>query len=292
MLPKLPESLVEHLRKGRCVLFAGAGMSAWAGLPSWTELLKKLAKKMVDEESGQVDSAELDEMIAGGKLLEVAQYCKDRLPPLSYNGVVSTALHAVAAGIPTPHQIIIELPFAAIVTTNYDKVIEQSYIRAGRAWPMTLTHKDTEDLSKLLFENRFFILKAHGDIDRIDTLILTASDYREMIHGNLAFSAMFSALLLTKAILFIGYSIKDPDFRMLLDRQLSIFRGSVPERYALMAGVGAIEKDILWRTARIKVIQYMEHTEIVDILGSLRAAVLGEEKAPESAASELFNPQA
>jgi hypothetical protein len=139
-----------------------------------------------------------------------------------------------------------------------------------------------------LFENRFFVLKAHGDIDRGDSLILTTSDYREMIHGNPAFSAMFSALLLTKAILFVGYSVSDPDFRMMLDRQLSIFRGSVPERYALMSKLGPIQKDVLWRTARIKVLPYDDHQEIVAILENLREAVIHNKGRTGPSPRELF----
>jgi hypothetical protein len=270
MFPGLPESLIENMKAGRCVLFAGAGLSAWAGLPNWPTLLKSLLTKVVQEDPGTNEGAELETMLNSGKLLEVAEYCKERLGPRLYTEVITEKLSSHNLDIPAPHRIICELPFSAIVTTNYDKVIEQSYIRLGRAWPKSPTHKDTEDLSKLLFENRFFILKAHGDIDRVDSLILTTSDYREMIHGNPAFSAMFSALLLTKAILFVGYSVSDPDFRMMLDRQLSIFRGSVPERYALMSNVGPIQKDVLWRTARIKVLPYEDHNDIIGILASLR----------------------
>jgi hypothetical protein len=288
MLPNLPVSLIEHVQGGRCVLFAGAGLSAWAGLPNWTTLLQKLVNKVVSEDPEAANGDELEDMISTGKLLEVAEYCKDRLGPRLYTEVLAGECAVSSSEIPAPHRIIAQLPFSAIVTTNYDKVIEQSYIRLGRAWPRCPTHKDTEDLSKLLFENQFFVLKAHGDIDRGDTLILTTTDYRETVHANPAFAAMFSALLLTKAILFVGYSISDPDFRMLLDRQLSTFRGSVPERYALMSRVGPIQRDILWRTARIKVLAYDKHDEVVSILEALRESVIRGKPQADQLTSELF----
>src|SRR5262245_45746290 len=88
---------------------------------------------------------------------------------------------------------------------------------------------------------------------------------------------MFSALLLTKAVLFIGYSLNDPDFRLLLDRQLTVFRGNIPDRYALMSGVGRVERDVLWRTARIRVISYDEgkHEQVLEFLRELQTQVAG-----------------
>jgi hypothetical protein len=129
----LPESLVENLKAGRCVLFAGAGLSAWAGLPNWTTLLKSLLTKVVQEDPGTDDGAELEEMVNSGKLLEVAEYCKERLGQRLYTEVITEKLASENTDIPAPHRIIAELPFSAIVTTNYDKIIEQSYIRLGRA---------------------------------------------------------------------------------------------------------------------------------------------------------------
>jgi hypothetical protein len=287
MIPEVPASLIDNLKMGRCVLFAGAGLSRWAGLPDWTTLLGKIVARLSQEDPGGPGYAELKLMIESGKLLEVAEYCKDRLGPL-YKDTLVAELTVNNTDIPEPHRIIAELPFAAIVTTNYDKVIEQSFIRLGRAWPKSPTHKESEELSRLLFEGRFFVLKVHGDIYQGDTLILTTTDYRELIHANAAFSAMFSALLLTKAIFFVGYSLSDPDFRILLDRQLSIFRGNVPDRYALMSRVGPIQKDVLWRTARIRVLEYEEHSEILQILKRLRAAIIGREDQVDVSPKELF----
>ena len=81
-------------------------------------------------------------------------------------------------------------------------------------------------------------------------------------------------MLLTKSILFVGYSLSDPDFRLLFDRQLTNFKGFVPERYALMRGVGKIECDVLWRTADIRILPYDEHDEIVVFVQLLQEALI------------------
>ena len=83
-----------------------------------------------------------------------------------------------------------------------------------------------------------------------------------------------SAILLTRSVLMVGYSMRDPDFRLLLDRQLSHFRGFAPERYALMRRVNSVEREVLWRTANIRVISYEEHEDLPLFFEALQREVL------------------
>jgi hypothetical protein len=91
--------------------------------------------------------------------------------------------------------------------------------------------------------------------------------------------------MLTKALFFVGYSLSDPDFRLLMDRQLTHFKGFVPERFALMMDVGPVERDVLWRTARIHVSSYDkgQHGQVLEFLQALKAEVL-REPAPQAKA--------
>jgi hypothetical protein len=266
MAPKPPASLLRYMRAGRCVLFCGSGLSAWAKLPTWKKLLQDIIIQLGEEMPDDSDLAELNRLLDAGKLLEIADHCREALGQ-RYHNILSEQLRGVTGDIPEPHKIIVELPFSAVVTTNYDKLLERSFASKSN-WPKTPTHLDVDMLGPLLFDGSFFILKAHGDIDRPESMVLTTRDYQEIIHANPAFNSIFSAILLTKAILFIGYSLNDPDFRLLFDRQLTVFRGNIPERYALMSGVGKVERDVLWRTARIRVLPYADgkHEEVLEFL--------------------------
>lgn len=269
MAPKPPASLVRYLRNGRCVLFCGSGLSAWARLPTWGRLLEAIVQQLSEELPDDPSLAELQRLLEAGKLLEVADHCKEALGR-RYNDILSEQLRGGEGEIPEPHKVIVRMPFSAAVTTNYDKLLERSYASVG-SLPKTPTHRDVDTLGPLLFDGSFFILKAHGDIDRPESMVLTARDYQEIIHANPAFNSIFSAILLTKAILFVGYSLNDPDFRLLLDRQFTIFGGNVPDRYALMSGVGKVERDVLWRTARIRVLPYDQgqHGQVLEFLQML-----------------------
>jgi hypothetical protein len=284
MTPKLPGMLIRYLQQKRCVVFVGAGLSAAAGLPTWAKLLGEGVEALVGSlPDGEDHQTELLALIQRGKLLEVADFCKEKLGA-AYHQFLTEQVRGDKAVLPATHKVLMNLPFSAWVTTNYDKLLERAYSEVIGGFPKTLTHRDTEALGRLLFDGGQFILKAHGDIDRPETVVLTSRDYSEIIHANPAFNEAFSGLLLTKAVLFLGYSLSDPDFRLLMDRQLTHFKGFVPERYALMSGVGPVEQDVLWRTARIRVISYQNqsgtHAEVLQFLEALKEAV---SPAPASA---------
>ncbi len=271
----IPSSLVRHLKEGRCALFVGAGLSAAAGLPDWKKLLTVMVDELESEGGDDGASVELRTLIAAGKLLDVADHCRQRLGERRYLELLGERLRGGSGDLPRAHQIVTQLPFNAVVTTNYDKLLERAYHQYRGDLPKVVTSRDRESLGSLLFSGGFFILKAHGDIDDAASLVLTARDYREIIHANPAFDALFSALLMTRSILFLGYSLGDPDFRLLMDRQLSAFGENIPERYAVMAGVGVVESDVMRRAANIKVLPYPEgkHEELPDFLRALLARV-------------------
>jgi hypothetical protein len=272
-VPEPPHSLVRHVAAGRCVVFVGAGLSAWAGLPTWATLLKRMVATLRDEGHPSPRLVELDGMLDQGKLLEVAEYCRDQLGRSQYAQFLTNELRHQPSDDPMPHQLIVQSGFSAAITTNYDKLLENAYFRGWGISPPVVTHEDIDRLAQLLFTGEFFILKAHGDLDRPGSAVFTSSDYRDLIHANPAYDAVMSSMLITKAVLFIGYSLSDPDFRLLMDRQFVTFGDATPIRYALMREGGVVEQELLWRSRNVRVLQYGQHDQIVPILESLRQRV-------------------
>lgn len=280
--PQPPPSLAKYLKEGRCILFAGAGLSRWAGLPTWPKLIEDIFAEVRQERpEGPEAVAELESLIAERKYLEVADHCKERLKQ-RYATVLSELLQGGNAEVPEPHRLIMRMPFAAWITTNYDQLLEKAYVKERNDWPKVYTHLDAKNFGTLLLDGTPFILKAHGDIYKPETLVLTARDYSTIIHSNPPFNAFFSALLLTRAVLFVGYSLSDPDFRLLFDRQLATFQGEVPERFALMSGVGDIESQVLDRTAGVRVLSYDQgdHGAVLEFLQTLHDQVRPAPVAP------------
>jgi hypothetical protein len=199
---------------------------------------------------------ELRKLLEAKKFPELAGYCRDLLGRRKFHALVRQELK-LTGDVPDTHRHIVRTPFSCLVTTNFDSLLEDAYGRWDpRGRPKTPTGAELAQQGTLLFDGTFFILKAHGDLDDESSIIFTSEDYRRVIHSNPAFQSMLTGILLRHAVLFVGYSLSDPNFRLLLDNQLTIFNEQVPPRYALMEGVGEAEREILWRTAKLRVFSY------------------------------------
>jgi len=273
-------ALINYIRDGRCVLFVGAGLSRSAGLPSWHELMERLLEPLRSRSgagtgTGDAVTAQLDALLEKGRYPELAGHCRDLLGTRVFDGIVRRELQP-RGELPEIYRAIVETPFACIVTTNFDTNLEDAYARWDeRGIPKTPTGADLAQQGTLLLDGAFFVLKAHGDLGDAASMIFTAEDYRRVIHANPAFQAVLNSILLTHAVLFVGYSLGDPNFRLLMDSQLTIFNEEVPPRYAVMSEIGQVEQDILWRTARIRVLPYAQgrHEEVGRLLHTLRDRV-------------------
>ena len=124
MSPKPPAALVDNIRRQRCVLFVGAGLSMQAGLPSWGRLLRIMVEQV---KAGVPDSPteELESLLQRNKFLEVAEYCKEQLGKNQFANILAENVSGRDGPISEAHRLIANTPFAGVITTNYDKLLER-----------------------------------------------------------------------------------------------------------------------------------------------------------------------
>jgi hypothetical protein len=250
-------ALVSYVRDRRCILFVGAGLSRPAGYPGWGELMRLVVDATVDLTGGSTSREDLDRLLAQGKFAEAADQCRTVLGRTFFGQVLRRALARDVAPPEATHRAIVETPYACIVTTNFDTLLEDAFARwSDFGIPKAPTGMGLAQHGTLLLDGAFFILKAHGSIEDDASMVFTSEDYRRITHANPAFQAVMSSLLLSHAVLFVGYSLGDPNFRLLMDSQLATFGSDAPPRYALMENVGATEREILRRTTGIEVISF------------------------------------
>lgn len=255
-VPPVPQELIDSIHAGDCVLFAGAGLSARAGVPTWDQFLSGLLT--LARENQIVDPTGADSFAAALKEGE-------------RNAVADGLVHAFGderekfhqfllktfpaqQGISSAHELIRRIPFFAVLTTNYDALLEKAFPQYAEAG--LYTPQDAEALLDALSQKRRFILKLYGFLQRPETLILAPIEYQEAVSSNVSFSKFVEGLFFSRTFFFLGLSLEGiQDF-------LSgfVFRGTIPRRhYALMAVSGTAWKakaDLLERRFNVRVIDY------------------------------------
>ena len=254
--PEVPADLIQSCLNGECVLFAGAGLSARAGVATWYRFLQDLLAfaqrhQVLDAEYASSMGAALQEgerdAIADG-LAQAFGAQRNLLHDfLRESFPVGTALAAA-------HEYLGRVPFSAVVTTNYDSLLEQAFPAYSKSG--LYTPKDAEALLNALSQKRTFVLKLYGIINRPDTLLFAPIEYREAVSSNVSFSKFMEGFFFSKNFFFTGLSLEGiQDF-------LSgfVFRGTSPRKhFALVAVSGTAWKakaEFLQRRYNVQVIPF------------------------------------
>ncbi|MGR6965406.1 SIR2 family protein [Geodermatophilus sp. URMC 61] len=193
-LRELAEDLGERARRGQLAVFAGAGVSAAAGLPTWEQLLDELAERSGLDDALRAGLSQLPAQDAAALMArelgreQLEGFVKERFGPGHY---------ALA------HALIADLPVQEFVTTNYDPLVELAAADIGR------------DLSVLPFDDAVpgqpWLLKLHGDAAHPESIVLTREEYLQFGDSRAALAGVLHSLLLTRHVLFVGTSMQDDD---------------------------------------------------------------------------------
>lgn len=263
--------IANSLKNGEVVPFLGAGVNfgmreppnaTWAYqtanfLPSGLDLSRYLIEECEFPEKDEKDLAKVAsyyvEMIDRSGLSDGLLTIFDRdYEPCEIH-------HYLANDIPADKPLL-------IVTTNYDDLVEQAFIRAKRPYDMVVhptdparagsviwwKHEATEpiyvppnslqiDLSKTTV-----VYKMHGSVNRLyhrmDDYVITEDDYIEFLTrmiGQTAVPAQFMAHFRTHRFLFMGYGLNDWNLRVILNNL------HTRKSWAIQYGPSAMEKR-LW----------------------------------------------
>ena len=193
--------LAEHARRGRLALFLGAGVSQGAGLPGWTQLLERLATLAVfDPDEAEAfrrldpyDAARILEHRLGGPDVLRSAIAKELVQPWYSLG------HGLLAG----------LGIREAVTLNYDDLYE-SALRAIEANPAVLPYQPASSSER-------WVLKMHGCVRHRDEIVLTRRDYLRYSERRAALAGLVQGLLITRHMLFVGFSLSDDNFHRIAD---------------------------------------------------------------------------
>jgi hypothetical protein len=107
------------------------------------------------------------------------------------------------------HGLVASMQVHEAVTTNFDRLYESAAESAGRE-SAVLPYENVES-------GQSWLLKLHGSIEEED-IVLTRRDYLDIPVAAGALLGVVQALLLTRHMLFLGYSLIDEDFNAIVDQ--------------------------------------------------------------------------
>lgn len=188
--------LARHAIDGNLVIFCGAGIGTGAGLPDWETLLRRLG------EATGVAVPELGLNVDGTALTRVATRIAE-VGGDAFATTLRTCLESDHTSL--AHSLLASIRVGAAITTNYDRLFEIADA-AARNDALAVLPYSSESTPKR------WLLKWHGSIEHPDSIVLNAGEYDELDRNAGAFKDLVSSTLLIKHVLFVGYSMRDPDF--------------------------------------------------------------------------------
>lgn len=205
------DQLCDRLQSGDVVPFIGAGISQPGGFPTWKDHLRQQAR------TAGLPSGEIEDLISGGQYEEIV----DQIERKRGDDVFIQELRDVygkRGQLPAAEYLIADLFNDTVITTNYDRLIEQAFDRGNKdeievLTPATILNKP--DPQKVT------IIKLHGDILTPASCILSKNQYdaaygAEAIDLSLPIPQALDYYFRNSSLLFVGCSLND-------DRTIRVF---------------------------------------------------------------------
>ncbi|MEH6685743.1 MAG: SIR2 family protein [Halopseudomonas sabulinigri] len=232
-----PKALVEELASRRCIVFLGAGASAGSvnqenppkSPPTWKTLLDGI--KAIARDGNAKPIAE--KLIGKEKYLDAAEVLFGSINPADFAAYIREVMAEPRYQASEVHEHTLNLDPKIVVTTNYDDIYD-NYCKSGKEQGLYNVCKYYE--SHLVSDLRSpvrQIIKAHGCISDPSKIVLTRSHYFQERQNHPNFYKVLDALFLTNTLLFLGYSLSDPDIQLMLENSNITYKASHPH-YALV----------------------------------------------------------
>lgn len=257
------------------ILFVGSGLSQrYCDGPSWDDLLKILSEKcpVIDKEYAYYKQKHGSLIEVGTEFSEAyrewawgdgkdqfpEELFSESQPPEIYikhkvseyfEGIVNSSSASKAkASFPDELPALINTRPHAIITTNYDRFLEEIFPDYTRVIGQSILKANYTDVGE--------ILKIHGCSTEPSSLVLTKSDYSEFQAKKKYLSAKLLAFFAEHPLVFLGYSAEDPNIRAILsdiDEILSPNNELIPNIYLVERDTDVLNKSSYQREKLIAI---------------------------------------
>ena len=219
--------LANQLRNGNIIAFLGAGVSrsykdeltgkVYRGIPAAKEIVDDLA----NEKSYINTNMTFDQSLFMIKVKEG----RNEVERILEEFIDMPTLTPLPA-----HRLLADMSFSAFVTTNYDEMLEKALENEKKKF---CTIIDDTDVCRWKGTQLPYI-KLHGCITRPTSMIAAEDEYRPISVSKPIISSLLKTLLANKVVLFLGFSLKDNDFKELFQELKLSLKDHMPKSYAIV----------------------------------------------------------
>lgn len=287
----LPETLVEAVARRRAIVVLGAGSSYHSTPhpgskhpPDWATFLQQASGRL-----NAAPKSEARRLIKAGEYLSACEIVKSHLHG-DWTQCVESAFGDQRLDPGELHTKIYELDLPIIMTTNFDKVYQSAATKLSASTVKVKTYRD-KDLALLArgsVKSRV-LLKAHGSIDDIGSMIFTRSDYIQLRNEFPLYQRVLSSLAITNTLIFIGCGLRDPDMILMLEDLAAISTG-FGQHYCMIDNKQSRELEKVYKDSfGLTCIKYKHdktHSQLPVLVGDLSDVV--KIRREEMAASALW----
>lgn len=213
-----PDSLINDLAEGRCVVFLGSGVSnnaqnAGGSRPkTWRALLEEANSRIADATKKKV----IKNCLARYDYLMACELVKRAMGNDAFNDFLHAEFQTPRFQAAEVHRDIFRLDAPVVITPNFDKIYD-TYVTTEAGGTIPILNYYSDSIIDNIRNGKPIVLKIHGTIDERERLIFSKKDYALRRNENAKFYKLLESLILTKTFLFLGAGLSDPDIQLLLE---------------------------------------------------------------------------
>ena len=206
------EQMVQCLEAGNVVPFVGAGLSVAGGFPSWKDHLRQQGR------TAGIEQAHIEGLLVNGQYETVIEEIENKRGRDVFAQEIRDVFSRTGDITNSTLQLS-ELFTDTVITTNYDRLIEQAFDTGEENAFQIINGLNALERPAV---DRVTIIKLHGDIQNPARCILSKNQY-DGIYGNnqlnltLPIPKLLSYYFKTSSLLFLGCSLNN-------DRTIQVFR--------------------------------------------------------------------
>lgn len=244
--------LVEAVKRKRVTPFVGAGLSKPCQFPLWGEAISKLITKLegvsISQQRANLPASTylngVKDLLSEHKYLEAAQLLYENDQTQVENFIRNTFSlptdgQTLRERIKGPIDILPDITDGCIVTTNFDRLVEETYRKRNR--PIEGYMHGIQDQNRFvtsLIKGERCILKLHGNVSDQNTYIFSQQQYLDAYGEDIDFTKPLAKTLrqifISNSLLFIGCSLEQDRTLDLFSEVVNSQEFEIPDHFAIL----------------------------------------------------------